>query len=130
MSTPKSLIQGVPKLTASNYSSWLKGVTGALRSQGPWRRINDIGLAPPDLSASIKYEIYLTALEKAAGIIYRTILSEVQWAVEGKEDDPKAMLNALKEKFGSANSGSRFNALNELMNISQGDTERIEESLR
>jgi hypothetical protein len=71
MSTPKSLIQGVPKLTASNYSSWLKGVTGALRSQGPWRRINDIGLAPPDLSASIKYEIYLTALEKAAGIIYR-----------------------------------------------------------
>lgn len=50
--------------------------------------------------------------------------------MEGKEDDPKAMLNALKEKFGSANSGSRFNALNELMNISQGDTERIEESLR
>jgi hypothetical protein len=113
--------------TTSNYAEWLETMAAKLRAAGLFCIVSKSWLKPSSPAAGSDamliaatqalQEEWEHAFEKAAGIIYLHISSELRPLISGKTENPIEMWEALQAHFHAQHAGSRFNALDNLLSI-------------
>jgi hypothetical protein len=114
-------------LTTSNHAEWFETMAAKLRAAGLFRIVSKSWLKPSSPAAGSDATLIAAtqalqdewerAFEKAAGIIYLQISSELCPLISGKTENSIEMWEALQAHFHAQRAGSRFNALDDLLSI-------------
>ena len=103
-----------PMLSDPNYHDWAFNITARLHSKGLWMLVNGKKKLP---SASADQEKWDLDQEMAAGLIVSTLEPGQHVHIQGLEDDPVRMWEALRHVYVQQQAGTRFNAYDVLFNI-------------
>lgn len=112
----------IKPLSNGNYQEWSGEMRALLMRGGLWSVVSGKGTKPSATDELAKWE---TKVEKAAGEIYLAVESDQRIHFNGKEDDPKAMWDALQKAHLHQKPGARFNAYDELFSIHKADDETL-----
>ena len=103
-----------PMLSDSNYHDWAFNITARLHSKGLWILVNGKKKHP---FASADQEKWDLGQEMAAGLIALTLEPGQRVHIQGLEDDPVKMWEALRRVYVQQMAGTCFNAYDTLFNI-------------
>jgi len=110
----------VPQLTTANYSDWRDNIEALLKKDGLWGQLS---ASPPLASDAKAYCEHVTSCEKASGLVYLSVSPQLRGEIKAHKDLAKAMLDALKSRFGSSVFTSRHNAISSLVTLSMSSDE-------
>ena len=110
-------------LSDSNYHDLAFNITARLCSKGLWMLVNGKKKHP---TASADQEKWDLGQEMAAGLIASTLEPGQQVHIQGLEDDPVKMWEALRRVYVQQQAGTRFNAYDVLFNIQKQPDEMLQ----
>ena len=104
------------------YHDWAFNITAKLRSKGLWMLVNNKKKRPIASADQEKWEL---DQEMAAGLIASTLEAGQHVHVQGLEDDPVKMWEALHNVHVQKQAGTCFNAYDTLFNIRKEPDETL-----
>ena len=113
----------IKPLSNSNYPEWCGEMKAWLMRNGLWRLVSGRELKPS--SGMEELNKWEAKAEKAAGEIYLLVENDQRVHFRGHEEDPIKMWKLLEEAHLSKKPGARFNAYDDLFNISKQNDESL-----